>query len=93
MAKVIAGELPPPVGQYVYPLEVQQGKNMADAAATVPELERLIWSSLASVKKWSKGKYTQGYHFDTKEDVKVYMNSLEKLQGKVSCVQMGAFAE
>ncbi|KAK3070999.1 hypothetical protein LTR53_009447 [Teratosphaeriaceae sp. CCFEE 6253] len=93
MGRVVAGELPPPVGQYAFPLEVQQGNNIADAAASVPGLHRLIWSSLSSSKKWSKGKYTQGFHFDSKEDVKVYMNSLGPLKGKVSCVQMGGFAD
>ncbi|TKA76835.1 hypothetical protein B0A55_04631 [Friedmanniomyces simplex] len=93
MGKVVAGELPPPVGQYAFDVEVQQGKNMADAAATVTGLERLVWSSLSSVKKWSKGKYTQAFHFDSKEVVKDYMNFLEPLKGKVSCLQMGCFAD
>ncbi|KAK3624617.1 hypothetical protein LTR56_014379 [Elasticomyces elasticus] len=93
MGRVVSGELPPPVGQYAYDIEVQQGKNMADAAATVPELERLVWSSLSGVTKWSKGKYTQAFHFDTKEAVRVYMNSLEPLKGKVSCLQLGMFTE
>ncbi len=93
MGKVMAGKLPPPVGQYAFDVEVQQGKNMADAAATVPGLERLVWSSLSGVKKWSKGKYTQGFHFDSEEVVREYMNSLAPLEGKVSCLQMGAFAD
>ncbi|KAK0865502.1 hypothetical protein LTS02_005304 [Friedmanniomyces endolithicus] len=93
MGKVMAGKLPPPVGQYAFDVEVQQGKNMADAAATVPGLERLVWSSLSGVKKWSKGKYTQGFHFDSEEVFREYMNSLAPLEGKVSCLQMGAFAD
>ncbi|KAI7282850.1 hypothetical protein KC345_g3272 [Hortaea werneckii] len=74
-----------------YGIEVQQGKNVADAAAEVPELERLVWSSLANVKKRSGGKYNQVFHFDAKAAVAEYMFEKERLESKVSCVLMGCF--
>lgn len=81
---------PPPPPEF-YSIEVQQGKNIADAAAEVPELERLVWSSLANVKRWSGGKYDQVFHFDAKAAVAEYMLEKEELQSKVSCVLMGTF--
>lgn len=36
-------------------LEVTQGRNIADAASTIPTLEHLIWSTLASADKISGG--------------------------------------
>jgi hypothetical protein len=41
-----------------YDLELQQGKNIVDAAAGInPTLDRFIWSSLSDATKWSKGIY------------------------------------
>ncbi|KAI7312924.1 hypothetical protein KC315_g11839 [Hortaea werneckii] len=74
-----------------YSIEVQQGKNVADVAAEVPELERLVWSSLANVKKCSGGKYNQVFHFDAKAAVAEYMFEKDELESKVSCVLMGSF--
>ena len=93
MPKVISGELKAPVGAHAFPIEVQQGKNLADAASTVPELKRLVWSTLTNVTKWSGGKYVHGYHLDPKEVVYEYMQSLPGLQGKVSAVNMGVFMD
>lgn len=62
-----------------YLQEVQQGKNIIDAAARVVRtaaqddhlgggevLERLVLSTLSDASKASKGKYTWVYHFDSK---------------------------
>lgn len=92
MGKFKAGQLAPPIGAECFKIEVQHGKNIADAAAEVPELERLIWSALAGIKKISKGKYTEAYHFDAKAAVTEYMLGKKELTGKVSTVQMGSFA-
>ena len=81
------------IGKAAYDIEVQQGKNIADAAAGVPELERLIWSSLADVAKWSRGKYKHAYHFDSKAHTLDYMLSVEALKSKVSSLVLGCFAE
>lgn len=91
MGKFKAGQLAAPVGAESYKIETQQGRNVADAAATVSELERLVWSSLADVKKWSKGKYSQVFHFDAKAVVTEYMLKMKALEGRVSMVQLGAF--
>lgn len=91
MGKFVAGEIAAPVGAESYKIELQQGKNVADAAATVPGLERLVWSLLTDTKKWSKGKYNQIYHFDAKAAVLEYIFSLDALAGKASMVLMGSF--
>jgi hypothetical protein len=55
--------------EWCYETEVKQGKNIADAVATVKDLEMFIWSTLSHSSKWSKGKYTGVYHFDSKAAV------------------------
>ncbi|KAK5155039.1 hypothetical protein LTS14_005994 [Recurvomyces mirabilis] len=91
--KVMSGELKPPVGQYAYEIEVQQGKNVADAAATIPTLHRLVWSSLTDVRGRSGGKYVQAYHLDSKYTVWQYMRDLPALKDKASAVLMGGFMD
>jgi hypothetical protein len=91
MGKFQTGELTAPVGAGAYKIELQQGKNIADAAASIPELERLVWSALPGVKRLSKGKYEQVYHFDAKADAFEYMLGIKTLQEKVSAVHLGAF--
>lgn len=92
MGRLQRGELQPPIGQHSYPIELKHGTNIADAAASVPGLERLVWSALSDVIKWSKGKYIHGYHFDVKAEITAYMFAKPELKGKVSTVQMGPFA-
>lgn len=47
--------------------EVQQGKNIVDAAAATEDtLDILVLSVLSDSKKWSHGKITWNYHFDGK---------------------------
>ena len=91
MGRFQAGELAAPIGAESYRIELQQGKNIADAAATVPELSRLVWSALPGVKKLSGGKYTQVFHFDAKAEIFEYMLETRELEGKASAVHMGAF--
>ena len=81
------------LGKAAGQMEIRQGKNIADAAADVPELERLVWSSLSDANKWSKGKYKNMYHFDSKAEVLDYMQNSMGLKGKVGSVQMGVFAD
>ncbi|RYP38434.1 hypothetical protein DL768_010784 [Monosporascus sp. mg162] len=52
--------------------ETQQLKNVIDAAANIATLERFILSSLSHATKWSKGKYTHVYHFDSKAKAEEY---------------------
>jgi len=91
MGKFQAGELQAPVGAAGYNIELQQGRNIADAASSVLELERLVWSALPGVRRLSKGKYEQVYHFDAKADAFEYMLSVEALREKTSAVHLGAF--
>lgn len=91
MGKFQAGELAAPIGAEAYKIELQHGKNIADAAASIPELKRLVWSALPGVKRLSKGKYERVFHFDAKADAFDYMLDIETLQGKASAVHLGAF--
>ncbi|CZT09590.1 related to nitrogen metabolic regulation protein nmr [Rhynchosporium graminicola] len=79
--------------EWAYELEVQQGKNVVDAAATaVDSLDLFIWSTLSHAKKWSKGKYSGVYHFDSKAVVTEYLNEkYPKLAEKTSLLQLGIF--
>ncbi|KAG9228579.1 putative NAD dependent epimerase/dehydratase [Amylocarpus encephaloides] len=78
--------------QYCYEQEIQQVKNIADAAAHVAALERLVLSSSCDVSKWSGGKYSWVYHFDSKARGEVYLreNYLE-LAGKTSVIHIGSY--
>lgn len=78
--------------EWCYETEVQQGKNIADAVASVEGLELFIWSTLSHTSKWSKGKYTGVYHFDSKAVVVHYINEMHPaLAKKTSLLQMGLF--
>jgi len=82
------------VREWCYELEFSQGKNIADAVATVEELELFVWSSLSAAKTWSNGKYRGVYHFDSKADVVEYIrNQLPALCKKMSILQMGLFID
>lgn len=72
--------------------ETQQLKNVIDAAAKVLTLERFVLSSLSDATKWSKGKYTHVYHFDSKAKAEEYgRNKYPDLWGKASIYQAGLF--
>ncbi|KPM35713.1 hypothetical protein AK830_g10860 [Neonectria ditissima] len=73
--------------EYCYEVELQQGKNIADAAATVPNLARYIFSSMTNATISSGGKYTKLYHMDSKAEAAVYAQNLPALAGKFSQVQ------
>lgn len=74
--------------------EIQQGKNIVDAAAaTVSTLERLILSTLSHARKWSGGKITHNLHFDGKAQFTDYARTTyPELWAKTSQLQMGMFA-
>lgn len=76
-----------------FELEVKQGKNVVDAAAAVSDsLELFVWSTLSGSSKWSKGKYTNVYHFDSKEAVVDYIYEKHpEVAKKMSLLQMGFF--
>lgn len=82
--------------KYAYDVELQQGKNIADAAAKVAEgLDEngFIASTLSHAALCSKGEFKELYHFDAKADVfPHYVNEKHSmLAAKMSCVQTGYF--
>ncbi|KAJ5633195.1 hypothetical protein N7490_009534 [Penicillium lividum] len=81
-----------PLNVWVHEHEIQQLKNIIDAAAKVPNLERFIFSSLSDATKWSKGKYTRVYHFDSKAKAAEYgRETYPDLWAKTSIYQAGLF--
>ncbi|KAK2779106.1 hypothetical protein FQN52_006659 [Onygenales sp. PD_12] len=77
-------------------LEEQRGKNIAIAAAAVPELEHYVWSTLSAASVLSKGKYTHMYHFDSKARVDKYIREapeMAELSRKSSFVQLGYYLD
>lgn len=80
------------VREWCYETEVQQGKNIVDAVATVDGLELFIWSTLSDATKWSNGKYKGIYHFDSKAAVVEYLEEKYPVVAKkTSLMQMGLF--
>ncbi|KAI9702657.1 MAG: hypothetical protein M1820_006163 [Bogoriella megaspora] len=80
------------IGKYAYDLEYEQGRNIADAAAKVPHLRRIIISMLNSPMKWSNGIYNELWHFESKADMISYIQMRHiNLASKMSTVQMGVF--
>src|SRR5256885_3126498 len=51
--------------QVAFDLEVTHGKHIADAAADVTTLERFVHSALGPMKKASRGKHPNSYHWDS----------------------------
>jgi hypothetical protein len=89
IAKLRSGQT---LREWCYESEVQQGKNIADAVASVPELDMFIWSTLSHAKKWSKGKYAGVYHFDSKAMVVEYIEErYPEVRKKMNMLQMGLF--
>lgn len=81
--------------EWAYDLEVQRGKNIADAAASIvgKPLEKFIWSALSDVNERSKGKWTSALHFDGKAAVTKYIfDAQPKLAKIMSMIQIGMYA-
>ncbi|KAK5052740.1 hypothetical protein LTR84_002606 [Exophiala bonariae] len=75
-----------------YEHELQHGKNVFDAASQTAGLERLIFSHLSDATKWSKGKYKQIYHFDSKAHAVEYAKAkYPDLWEKTSLLTLGYF--
>ena len=82
--------------KYAYDVEYQQGKNIADAAATTVEtLDKngFLVSTLSHARKCSGGVFTELYHFDSKADVfpDYVLDTHPALAAKMSCIQTGYF--
>ncbi|KAK0481183.1 putative hscarg dehydrogenase [Armillaria luteobubalina] len=75
-----------------YNKEVQQGKNLADAAAATPTLEHYVWSTLPMTKNTTGGAVTVP-HFDSKAHVDEYIiSSLPDLAKKTTFFWAGYYA-
>jgi NmrA-like family len=82
------------LGEFCYEKELQQGKNIADAAAKIPNLERIVISSLCDVTKASGGKYKGVYHWDGKARAVAYLRErYPELEAKLSVVMMGNYMD
>ncbi|OIW22901.1 NAD(P)-binding protein [Coniochaeta ligniaria NRRL 30616] len=82
--------------RYAYDVEYRQGKNIADAAATVADSlddNGFLVSTLSHATKCSNGKFKDLYHFDSKADVfPDYVAATHpKLAAKMSCIETGFF--
>ncbi|KAB8269276.1 hypothetical protein BDV30DRAFT_251482 [Aspergillus minisclerotigenes] len=83
------------IGKYdvAYEQEVQHGRNAAIAAKTIPTLERFIYSTLAPMKKHSRGKYPHSHHCDAKAEIMEYIETqMPELAKKTSYIIIGAYA-
>jgi hypothetical protein len=85
-----------PIGQYAYELELEQGKNIADAVAReVHGLDDVgfIASTLCNARQSSNGKYKELWHFDSKADIfPTYVQERHPaLARKTSYLHMGYF--
>ena len=72
--------------------ELVHGRNIADAAASTKTLQRLVWSSLPSPKKWSGGRFTKVTMFDTKDEIRGIMLAMPGLREKLSTLLIGFYA-
>ncbi|KAJ7607521.1 hypothetical protein FB45DRAFT_1067820 [Roridomyces roridus] len=64
----------PPFFSAEGPTEVEQGKNMIDAAKEAG-VKFFVFSSLPSIKRISGGKYTNVAHYDDKEEIETYLKA------------------
>lgn len=78
--------------EWAHDYELQQGKNVLNAANKTVDLERLVFSALSYVTKWSKGKYKHVYHFDAEGRAVEYGHShYPGLMKKTSVIQLGMY--
>lgn len=82
--------------KYAYDVEYQQGKNIADAAATaVDTLDQngFLVSTLSHAEKCSGGQFKELYHYDAKADIfPPYVDEkYPQLAAKMSSIHTGFF--
>lgn len=73
-------------------LEIRQGKNIADAAKAAG-VKHLIWSSIPSVRRMSKGTITNARHFESKVEVENYIEQIKSPDMIASYVLPGVFMQ
>lgn len=72
-------------------LEKLQARNLIEASAASPTLERIIWSTLPGVSAKSGAKYTKVTHFDAKAEIAEMFMTHEVLKSKVSFLFVGLY--
>ena len=78
--------------QAAFDKEVTGGKNAAIAAAGVLTLERIVYSTLASIKDGNEGKYENAFHPEAKAAIVKYIEAEQpELAAKMSCIILGAY--
>ena len=81
---------------YCHDEEIRHGINMAKAAASPEVLKTLahyIWSCTSSPRKWSKGKYNEIHHFESKAEITDWINKSEpELASKMSTIHVSFYA-
>ncbi|KAF4959767.1 hypothetical protein FSARC_10644 [Fusarium sarcochroum] len=81
--------------EYSYDREVAQGINIAEAASApsvIKTLERFVMSTLSHATKWSGGKYTNVYHFDSKAAmIKATEERFPEVGDRMSTVTIGHY--
>jgi len=83
-----------PASQTAFEAETTCGKNAVDAAATVPTLERFVYSALGPIAKTSGGRYTKSLHFEAKAWVVDYIEQeVPVLAEKTSFIYVGGYNE
>lgn len=81
-----------PLNVWAANYETEQLKGVIDAVAKIPTLERFVLSSLSDATKWSRGKYTHVYHFDSKAKAETYgRETYPELWKRTSIFQAGFF--
>lgn len=86
------GKEPEPASHKAFDYETNNGKNAATAAASVPTLERFVYSALSPIAKGSKGKYTRSLHSEAKSWIVEYIeNQQPELAKKTSIVYPGVY--
>ncbi|KAK5133191.1 hypothetical protein LTR08_008127 [Meristemomyces frigidus] len=73
--------------------EIQQGRNIVDAAAKqLRTLDRLVLSTLSDSENWSQGAITWNLHFDGKARYTDYLKATyPDLASRTSYLQMGSY--
>lgn len=80
------------INENCYEKELQQGKNVTDAAASTEGLDRFIISALYNAKERSSGKYTWVYHFDSKAKIIEYIQTQHlNLADEMSVFQVASY--
>lgn len=81
------------VNKIAFDREVQQGKNIVDAAAKYAStLDRVVLSTLSNSKKWSNGEIRCNLHFDGKAQYTEYLQqTYPDLAAKTSYFQIGVY--